>query len=55
MLLLPLAERLDGSALHPSQLRAEGYSDARLRAEVRAGGADAGARSVRRRARASRG
>ncbi|RLK47912.1 endonuclease domain-containing protein [Microbacterium telephonicum] len=40
MLLLPLAERLEGSALHRSQLRAEGYSDARLRAEVRAGGVE---------------
>lgn len=40
MLLPPLAERLAGSAAHRSELHAEGYSDARLRAAVRAGGVE---------------
>jgi len=40
MLLPSLPDRLADSAAHRSELHAEGYSDARLRAEVRAGGVD---------------
>lgn len=40
MLLPTLIERLDGTAAHRSELHAQGYTDAQLRASVRTGGVD---------------